>query len=210
MSEDENTHQDEFRRRVDEFAEMEIDLHNEVVGARDLAERPVGAFTENSARRQLFRSCFAHIEGVLFAFKQILLHYDDLQQFLKCEERSFMQEIEFYLSGKEIDERPAFIRLAQNIQVTFAIWGRIDPTKTLPPASYDTSEWSALLESIRVRNRVTHPKRKTDLDISDHELQRLFEGFNWFKEAMICVVDPLRTLAALLFVNQDTSDPLDD
>jgi hypothetical protein len=41
--------------------------------------------------------------------------------------------------------------------------------------------WQFFLRSIKVRDRLTHPKQASDLSVSDVELVEAIESWNWFR-----------------------------
>jgi hypothetical protein len=48
----------------------------------------------------------------------------------------------------------------------------------------DPDKFAALGEAIRIRNRVTHPKRLTDFVVTRAELLRLLSAYEWYKRTM--------------------------
>ena len=43
-------------------------------------------------------------------------------------------------------------------------------------------QWSEFLESIEIRNRITHPKKATSFLISDNEIEACKNTSSWFNE----------------------------
>jgi hypothetical protein len=41
------------------------------------------------------------------------------------------------------------------------------------------SEWQSFLEAIKVRNRITHPKKTADLVVSQDDLKNVIKTFEW-------------------------------
>ena len=120
--------------------------------------------------RQLIRAIFAFIEAVTFSVKVnaagfCLEHNLDISD----AERFFAVDIEYVLTDKgAVVERQAHIRLAENIRFAFAlqekahgIANRFDPS---------VEWWSHLKSSIKVRDRLMHPKFPEDIDISGAEI----------------------------------------
>ena len=42
--------------------------------------------------------------------------------------------------------------------------------------------WESLCKSIKIRNRITHPKLDTDIEISNDELKIIYDGWSWWIE----------------------------
>ena len=53
---------------------------------------------------------------------------------------------------------------------------------------FSDNRFGLLQGSLDVRNRITHPKAKSALEISDAELSDVREGFEWFKATTKCLV----------------------
>jgi hypothetical protein len=105
-------------------------------------------------------------------------HISDAERFLSI-------DIEHVLSDKgEIVERPAHIRLADNIRFAFAMQEKaLGVAKQFDPS---TEWWSHLKSSIKVRDRLTHPKLPADINVSGDEIiaaLKAYEGFS--KQAML-------------------------
>jgi hypothetical protein len=49
--------------------------------------------------------------------------------------------------------------------------------------------WEAFSESIKIRNRVTHPKFHTEIDISDAELKLIDDGWRWWKDTLSKIIE---------------------
>lgn len=47
------------------------------------------------------------------------------------------------------------------------------------------AEWANIIELINIRNRITHPNSSTDINISDQELQIIFNAAKYIQEAII-------------------------
>src|SRR5207249_626842 len=106
--------------------------------------------------RQLIRAIFAFIEAVTFSVKvkaaeYCLSHNRDISD----GERFLVVDVEHVLTEKgEIVERPAHIRLADNIRFAFSLQEKaLGLTKMFDPS---TEWWSCLKSSIKVRDRLTH------------------------------------------------------
>lgn len=44
----------------------------------------------------------------------------------------------------------------------------------------DSKTWDRFNKTIKVRNRITHPKNAGEIDITDEEIQHATEVCNWF------------------------------
>lgn len=143
--------------------------------------------------RQLLRLIFAFIEALTFSVKvksaeQCL----NIGRDISDGERFFADDVEHILTDKcDVVERPAHIRLADNIRFAFAL-----QEKALGIATrFDPSSewWSCLKSSIKVRDRLTHPKFPADIDISGAEIVAALKAYDGFKEQLNIYSDIRKT-----------------
>ncbi len=131
--------------------------------------------------RQFIRAIFAFIEAVTYSVK---LHAADHQMKagigLTDAERLFVLEVEYALKDNgDICERPAHIRLVDNIRFAFALQEKsLGITEKF---NANVEWWSCLKSSIKVRDRLMHPKVPSDIDISPAEVITSLKAFNGFK-----------------------------
>jgi len=139
--------------------------------------------------RQLIRSIFAFIEAVVFSMKVKAVEYCPKRNVqLSDAERFLAVDIEHVLSEKgEIVGRPAHIRLADNIRFAFALQERaLGVAKQFDPS---TGWWSCLKLSIKVRDRLTHPKLPGDIDVAGPEIIAALKAYKGFSNQAIIYAD---------------------
>lgn len=132
--------------------------------------------------RQLIRAIFALIEGVTFSIK---VNAAELciqnKRDISDAERFFATDTDYVLTDKgQVIERPAHIRLSDNICFAFAL-----QEKALDLSDhFDTSAewWSCFKSSVKVRDRLTHPKFPEDIDVSSQEIVDALKTCEGFKE----------------------------
>jgi hypothetical protein len=150
--------------------------------------------------RQLIRAIFAFIEGVTFSMKAKAAEYCLLyERNLTDAERWLAVDIEYALNDKgEIVERPVCIRLADNIRFAFALQEKaFGAVKKFAPS---TKWWSCLQASIKVRDRLTHPKHPRDIAVSLEESAAALTAFAGFKEQVLSYIHSFAS-----FTTRDTS-----
>ena len=162
--------------------------HHELIGAIDDGKidpnGDVHADYEYHAR-QLIRAIFAFIEAVTFSVKakaaEYCLHHN---RDIADAERFFAVDVEHVLTDKdEVVERPAHIRLADNIRFAFALQEKaLGCAKKFDPS---TEWWSCLRSSIKVRDRLTHPKLPGDVDVSGAEIVAALKAYEGFKQQVM-------------------------
>jgi hypothetical protein len=148
-------------------------LRNElaVVLKSDQQENGSGIRTEiysQVERRILIRSVFSYIEAITYSIKALILSDPDSSK-LSEGEKVFASELTYDLkSNGDVVIRPTKIQLTSNVRFTFKIFSKIFGSWT----ELDTAGqgWECLQRSIKVRDRITHPKTSSDLAISDVEI----------------------------------------
>ncbi|WPL17828.1 hypothetical protein Thiowin_02870 [Thiorhodovibrio winogradskyi] len=138
--------------------------------------------------RQLIRAAFAYIEGAVFVIK--------IEASFNCEEKGieltpqqhhFIFEADFDLNDKgEVVQKPAKIPLAKNIRFAFSVFAQANGIK--PTLDVGSEWWSKLQESIRVRDRLTHPRSPSDLDVSPSEVISTVVAKSGFDEALHALI----------------------
>lgn len=137
------------------------------------------------AARQLLRAIFAFIEGVSFSVKVraaslCLENGIDISD----AERFFAVDVEHVLNDKgEVVERPARLRLADNVRFALSLLARAEGS----PDGFDASVewWSHLRAAIKVRHRLTHPRMPADTDISGDEIVTALKAYHGFSNHLL-------------------------
>jgi len=128
-------------------------------------------------RRIFIRSLFAYIDGTCYRLKQ------DVKLFKKTstQEDSIISEKTYVLDEKGyIKERDLYLRSQENLRFAFRIYaecfGSGFKLKT------DGNGWNAYKNALKIRNRITHPKKNNDLKISDGEWACIINARTWFDD----------------------------
>ena len=96
-------------------------------------------------------------------------------------ERYFATDVEFEINEKgQVVERSARISLARNVRFAIMLHERVWITSS----KFDPSVgwWSSFREAVRIRDRLTHPKKPGDLDVSPDELLTVITAKGGFEE----------------------------
>jgi hypothetical protein len=132
-------------------------------------------------RRVLVRSLFAYIEGATHCMKRVA-HACQFQPGVEFsdKERGILSEFAFELYNKASSGKTK-MPLKESIKFSFNVYARVHLAKYELNAN---KGWQALIKSISIRDRLTHPKRVDDLIVSDDEMQVLFEAYTWFDKSI--------------------------
>jgi hypothetical protein len=130
--------------------------------------------------RQLVRSILAFIEGVTFSAKiTAIVTCTDMGIEVTDLERLVAVEVDYDLNDKgEVVERPAKLSLVNNLRFAFRLLERSQNRgQTFDPSS---EWWACLRSTIRVRDRLTHPRLPKDLEITGTEIVNAIKARNGF------------------------------
>ncbi len=136
-------------------------------------------------RRSYVRSLFAFIEGYMYGFKQVSLKISGKTSGIKLkpEEIIALKEIEVVVeSNGELKERPKYTPAKNSLVLAFiAISKQHEADFTLNKGD---NGWRCYCDSIKIRDRLMHPKSPQDLKISDSELQIVDTAHSWFSDQL--------------------------
>lgn len=125
------------------------------------------------------RTLFSGIEGTISTLKSACLLVGQRKGLITDMEVSLLKEVSYDVNDKGQGViKPKIISTAPNLRYTVSIVNKIFECK------YDlgtgTKNWEAFRSSIKVRDRVTHPKSIDDFNISTNELNNLILVADWF------------------------------
>ena len=152
-------------------------------------------------RRVYCRTNLAMVEGALFYFKSATYRFNEacLRPFINIlttfgvslqgpifndivppeESELLLDRAPDVGANGEIRRTKRFLDFKTNFKFTFRMVDRVFKTSCCPDYNA-VVEWCKLQEAVRVRNRITHPKDDTTLDITDAEIESLAVGCQWF------------------------------
>ena len=148
--------------------------------------------TSDRHRRAFVRAVFAYVEGTLSGLKGILVEYGDLfgSQFSVGEAALLAEEAYGLKEDGSIRVTQSFLRVAENIRFTLALAAKVSGSPT--SVRYDDEGWAGFKESIRIRNRLMHPRSVADLMLSDAEMVAVHNARAWYKNAIVDVLLKVR------------------
>ncbi len=124
-------------------------------------------------RRSAIRTVLASIEGVMHLTRGCLNVYP-----LTAAELTIVKELSYEVTDRgTINERERSVPFDRSLKAIVRIVRKYRPEYSL---DYDHPGWSALLRSLDVRHRLTHPKTLEDLTVTDSETEDAHRGFYWF------------------------------
>jgi hypothetical protein len=153
-------------------------------------------------RRTAVRAIFALIEGVVYRMKQLAYEVHAYEGTLlpSADVASLLLEESYELNDKGVAiTRPNYPQIEKNIKFAFASVARAyNITYQL---NFGDVRWDAFKKTLKVRNRLTHPKNTQDLIVSDEEAAIMMVAYIWFLSSMKALVDEIG--ASLTFRAQE-------
>ncbi len=201
-------------RRKDQEATSQIEdeffdiLSDDVIAA---FERQRQSPTQQNYR-DLIRTIFAAIEGLVWGYRDHVVGIAKDLDRLTFEQEAALAEVGYQVSktGK-ISTQARFVPLPSLFRLVTRIAVSLDPALRV---RFDTGEWDRFLDVIAIRNRVTHPKSRSDLTISSQDIETSRDAFFWLFETIVqamasansALADRVRMLRSI-FENLKAGDP---
>jgi hypothetical protein len=152
-------------------------LHTDAEMSLSRVKDESGRYSEQYLIRQYVRAVFAMIEGVSYVMKQAAKSFNT--KIFSAAELAMLSEESYDLNEKgEAYKVKKYQKLKGNIQFAFAMYAKsIGVIYTL---NVQEKGWDSLMRSIKVRDRLMHPKKPGDLDVTDTEFKDVVAAHRWF------------------------------
>lgn len=134
-----------------------------------------------SQRRGLIRAIFAHVEACTYLMRLEIL--ETAAEKLPAHVVMALRELQIELRPNgEVSAKALKAKSMSLLRLTFATYSKVVPGLEHPLCAGPGFE--ALANSVKVRDRLTHPKVSEDLTVTDSEILTTIQGFCWFDVAM--------------------------
>jgi hypothetical protein len=152
----------------------------------DAMERHDSAQTQ-SAKRDLIRTGFAAIDGISWIFREHVTEAARAMSELEPTEEAALSEISYQVNDQgRIAEQARYLPLMATIRLTARIAEKLASNAEI---DFSGQDWTHLKEAIRIRNRITHPKCRADLILSDQDIRISIGALFWLLAEMTRVMD---------------------
>lgn len=153
----------------------------------------------DQARRDVIRTCFAAIEGIIWTYRESVVSAAKDLDLLYADEASALSEVLFQVgSNGNLSKQPRFIPLLSVFRLTTRIALRIDKSIVV---DFNSVGWQQMRTALQIRNRVTHPKSHADLAIGTTDIDVCLSAMYWLLEVHLVVLSAT-TSALTRFVDQ--------
>jgi hypothetical protein len=132
--------------------------------------------------RAFTHAVFAMIEGGVFRLKQMALKLSEHGKgnFSRAE-LVILEETSYDLNDKgQTQTQVKFVPLTRNIKFAFIACARAWGVQY--ELRVDDSGFDSFQAALKIRNRITHPKRLEDLNLSEKEVGQVEKAARWFLE----------------------------
>ena len=134
-------------------------------------------------RRTFVRAVFADIEAQIHSLRGScldLLRLGDLK--LTTPQLAVLREETYEIDNRgRAKTRTFFANADKSIRFVLNTFAELNSADS---PDYGTTGWESLRDSIRIRNRLTHPKNRDDMIVSDLELSQVMNGGRWFNDSV--------------------------
>jgi hypothetical protein len=135
-------------------------------------------------RRTLTKSVFSFVEAMTFGMKSSALKADATVRRLSRAEQAVAAEEAYELNEQGMAiVKSARLRTLSNVRFAFRVFAKVDE------ASFELdvsgTGWQATQRALRIRDRLMHPKKASDLIVEDEEVRDVLNAFIWFSRQMI-------------------------
>lgn len=168
----------------EDFRKCQQLIIHDIEQAQKCGRKPTAEDTAFNAR-SLVRAGFAYIEGTVSCLKyECLFAEENGGACPNPVEIAFIMGKEYYLDQDgAVKERPSKINLKTNIRFAFTLFeGLYGLSPIFKP---DSPWWNSLCNSIKVRDRLTHPKKPDDLDVSPSEVIDMIKAVEGFEALLL-------------------------
>lgn len=151
-------------------------IHTLVEDVVSAIERREMSDTE-AHRREAIRTIFAAIEGVAWVYREHIRRAAKDLGTLTTGLEIALQEKSYSAGGRgELVEQVRYTPLANMIRFIARV---AVETCQVPEIDFNHGGWAKLQRAIAIRNRLTHPKSRADLQVSVEEVETAEGGFMW-------------------------------
>ena len=158
----------------------------------DESERQLQATTSDLAKRHFVRAVFAWIEALSYLFRRAALSkiadgpltQEAIPTLLALQERTYT------ISEKGV-VTPTLLKASTSSMLLFSLKSFAD-SQGLSELGFDKGgrNWQAYARALAIRDRITHPKKRTDVQLSDADVEFVREAKGMMLAYLEVVLNP--------------------
>lgn len=137
-------------------------------------------------RRGLIRTLIAAVEGMAWVYREHILAIATEMEEISDREKTALSEVVVAVDEQgRISEQKRYLSTIATIRLTTRLARKF--TLNCDP-DFGDGGWSDLRETFALRNRLSHPKRSMDLQISSEDVARAVSAFHWLSGVVVSVM----------------------
>ena len=161
--------------RDDSFLQILLDDVGRAISRRRVDDN-------QATRRDMIRTAFAAIEGMVWIFREHVIDTAESTYGLENEERSILEERQLSVSEQgKISAQARFLPLTTTIRFIARIASRLNQVDHF---DFGAAEWEGFRNGVGIRNRITHPKSADDLHVTEADVDQVMNALAWFLEKL--------------------------
>jgi hypothetical protein len=170
----------EYYQRDFELGWLWGTFHNEQVRLLPLIDKT----KSNESNRTYVRSFFSMVEGITYRTRQILLaRLKEEKIKLSPEQMIALLEISVDLKDNgNIKTRPKFYDFKSMTLFTYKTYSSLYNKHKIYQDFISDNRFNFFIDAIKMRNRITHPKKGEDVYINGQDIQTVMSAGDWFHE----------------------------
>lgn len=132
--------------------------------------------------RMYVRCLYSLIEGLAYRIRHALISAHEAgETMLNPMEYILLSEVRCRIAKNgEIQKIEEFLPFSTGLRFTFKTCCRVLDSIDCEKSAFSHNGWNCMQESIKVRDRLTHPKEPFDLIVTGHELEVAQKAEKWF------------------------------
>jgi len=172
---------EEFFKKLDEATREASEMHQALFADAHKTAKAIVSDYSQTNYRHFVRAVMAYVEGMTFRLKESALtfSYLELNNEFDDRDKALLREEQYVLDQKG-NPRTKKLRLPMKQNIKFAIHTFAKAFDLAPQLDTESTGWKALVSTIEVRHRLTHPKKVEDLTVTKMEADLASTALWWF------------------------------
>ena len=165
---------------VDELKRVFTILNADLEAALQLGR----ANPDQFANRTLLRTYFAFVEGLAYQLRQVTIASLEGSHLLTQAELALLKEERFQLNSKgEPECRENFQSVLPNLLFSIRCYVKNHGASYSPDTGHNG--WESMRRAVAVRDRITHPKSASGLEITEEDVAHFTSAAAWWKRTLL-------------------------
>lgn len=162
---------------MNELWEMVAVLEEDIKRMADLL---IANQKDQTCERAYVRIVFSALDGVLNLLKSEMSSSKEFDTIFSKKERARILDRKYDQKTDTVKSEQLFQSPKDTIRETLKFYARYKKRNNYEFPN--NSGWQDMITAIKIRNKITHPKKRKDLDISVSDLEKILRAKNWLRD----------------------------